>query len=204
MLKFIRNLIFIAFQGASVLAMYLITLAIRPEIKKPSNLIVPKGTLIIANHQSWIDPWLVCTNIGVWAILKILPLRFPVTHSIFGRKIAGSIIWLFGGFDIGTTDLDKAKKLLYIRDLLHNKYPVLIFPEGKRVNNPDEIAQFQRGFSVLAREDVPLLLVKIQGMDQYSLFRFKKAPIILEYSEIIHTQDKEEKLAMILNFFNRS
>lgn len=172
-----------------------------PKVTRNLKLKIPQGTLIVANHQTWVDPWFIGYFIGFKNSIRVLPLRFPVTSELYRRPILGSLIWIFGGFDIGLTPLERAKGLLYIRQLLEEKYIVIIFPEGKR--NPDEDKmEFKKGIHILAQGNNPLLFVKLENMKNLSSFKFWKSNISLIFSEIIESESVDEKTKIIQEFFD--
>lgn len=197
-----RDAIFCFFQAISLALMLLLRPVIRASVSKPDALKVPRGTLLIANHQSKLDPWLVCSYLGLGEISPILPIRFPVTPSIIRRPF-GWLLWFFGCFDVGFTELEKAKKLIYIRDLVYRQYSVLIFPEGKVIKSSQEKSDFKRGINMLSQENTPLLLIRITGMDSFSFFRPDKNKVAIQYSDILQNIPAEEKSEIILNFFNK-
>jgi 1-acyl-sn-glycerol-3-phosphate acyltransferase len=122
-------------------------------------------------------------------------MRYPVS-SKYIRNPIGMLIRLFGGYDIGLTPLERAKKLLYTRDLIHNGYTVLLFPEGK-INNQG-LGEFQRGMDMLIQEDIPILLVRIYGMNARKVFK----KVRLKFSNVITGIGPEDKARQIAEFFS--
>lgn len=202
-IKKVKNGIFYIFQIFSLIFMTIVDFLYRPTVEKPDNLVVQPGTLILSNHQTYLDPWIVTHHLGLKNIFQIIPVRYPVSASVFRKPFMGLIISLFGGFDIGLTPIEKAKKLLYIRSLIYQGYTVLLFPEGKRVRTENDRAEFQRGMNILIAEKFPLVLVKLSGMNTSSIFKFRKNKIGLRYSRVIQDMPPEEKIIMIENFFHQ-
>ncbi len=199
-ITWLENIIFAIFQIFSVIFMYILHLALKPQVLRPKNMIVPRGTLILSNHQSKLDPWFVTNYLGFHNFFKLLPFRYPVAAVVF-RTWKGPFIWCFGGYDIGFSGLERAKKLLLTRDLIHRKYTVLLFPEGKMVKSESEKADFQKGMSLLIKEDIPFLLVRIKGMDTLKFSKLRKNKISLSYSDVIQNIPNEDKTKLIQEFF---
>jgi 1-acyl-sn-glycerol-3-phosphate acyltransferase len=112
------------------------------------------------------------------------------------RPFLSTLIWCFGGYDIGETVLEKGKKLLYTRNLISSGYTVMLFPEGKI--KKDKIGEFKKGMHMLVQEDIPLLLVRISGIQ--SRFDFKN--IKLTVSNVIQNSSAQEKTIKIERFFD--
>lgn len=181
---------------------FLFDILLKPRIEMPEGLTIPQGTLIVSNHQSWIDPWALIYFLGPQNIIPLLPMRFPVTHNFFRKTIMGSILWCLGGFNIGSTPLEKAKKLLYIRNLIHQKYSVLIFPEGKWVQNIKERFEFKRGIHMLVHEDTPILLVQLSNLkNNLFTYKFRRSGIRIKYSRLINSGSASEKIKLIHEFY---
>lgn len=200
--ELIQDLFFSIIQILSIPLIYFLYVVLKPQITKPKGLVVPRGTLIISNHQSVFDPWFVGNFMGLRNLLKNLPMRFPVTPKFFRRPFMGTFIWCFGGFDIGLTPLEKAKKLLFIRELIHKKYTVLLFPEGRIVKDKVNQAEFKRGMTMLASEDIPFLVAHIDEIPEVSEMTFRNSGIKIRYSNIIKNVSSEEKMNIIQEFFS--
>ncbi len=181
---------------------FFVSFLYKPKIIKPKDLNVPFGTLIISNHQSMIDPWLVTTYLGLNNAVSLLPVRYPITPLIFRKPVVNFILWSLGGFDIGLTPLEKAKGLLFIKTLIERKYTVLLFPEGRRVKSTDEEAKFHKGMNVIISENIPFLLVKLSGVNNFSLLKFRKNEMSITYSHLVKDIPKDEKLKLVDDFYN--
>ncbi len=203
LVTFIKDSIFTFFQIISVLLTYIVDLFLRPEIERDKDMIIPPGTLVISNHQSFLDPWIVSRHLGTKNLLHLLPIRYPMASDIARIPILGQITWCLGCFDIGKTSLEKAKNLLFMRELIRKKYTVVLFPEGKRVKSDEEKAEFKRGMNLLVSENIPFILVRISGLEKISIFRPSTNKIKLSYSNIIQNVDNEKKMEIISEFFSK-
>lgn len=147
-------------------------LILRQETVRPRNLVITPGTLIISNHQSKSDPFLIAYSIGFRNILRNFPLNFPVTHDFMSLIGIGWYLKLLNCFDIGEIPYEKAKSLIYIRDLLRKKKTVVLFPEGKRIRVGDSVNKFHRGLDILLKQDISIVTVRIRGFNVWSLYNF--------------------------------
>lgn len=141
---------------------------------------VPRSgpALLIANHQSYLDPMLV----GVAAYRQ---LRFLARQSLFGRPLFRSLIESLNAvpIDQATTGI---RGLRVILNQLHNGQAVLVFPEGERTRD-GELHALQPGIQLLLkRSHAPVVPVGIAGAFQ-AWPRSRKyprpAPLFLPSSE---------------------
>jgi long-chain acyl-CoA synthetase len=128
--------------------------------------------IFAANHQSYMD---------VPGILDALPARWryrvtPAMRKEFfeqhfhGRSFTNSLNYylsalFFNAFPIPQREPGALATLRYIGELSHDKWCLLIFPEGKMTRN-GEIAPFQPGVGMIASKlGIPVVPIRIQGMD---------------------------------------
>lgn len=125
---------------------------IKSVIHNPYQETFSRGSILISNHQSILDPIymlalhpkvLVCISGRVW--------RNPIVHGMF--RVAGFIC------------LDQPMKSLQaeIGRAVDKGYNIVIFPEGRRTDGP--IARFHRGaFSMAQQLNADILPVYIHGI----------------------------------------
>ena len=113
--------------------------------------------ILVANHQSYIDPFLVGAEI---------PLRpHYLVYTVFMRKpLIGAFCRTFGGLEVGhgppARALRSAQLALGMGDVLE------IFPEGGR-SKDGRVLPFARGFAQLARvTGAAVLPIAIVGADR--------------------------------------
>jgi long-chain acyl-CoA synthetase len=128
--------------------------------------------IFAANHQSYMD---------VPGILDALPAHWrnrvtPAMRKEFfeqhfhGRSFTNSLNYylsalFFNAFPIPQREPGALATLRYIGELSHDKWCLLIFPEGKMTRN-GEIAPFQPGVGMIASKlGIPVVPIRIQGMD---------------------------------------
>jgi long-chain acyl-CoA synthetase len=138
--------------------------------------------IFAANHQSYMD---------VPGILDALPARWryrvtPAMRKEFfeqhfhGRSFTNSLNYylstlFFNAFPIPQREPGALATLRYIGELSHDKWCLLIFPEGKMTRN-GEIAPFQPGVGMIASKlGIPVVPIRIQGMDHVLLEGWKMA-----------------------------
>ena len=115
--------------------------------------------IIVANHQSNIDPPL---------IGAIFPRRvwFLAKEGIFRNPVSNWFLLSWGAFPLrrGETDV---RAIRWVVDKLSQGQVVMLFPEGTR--NPGAMREAHPGVSQLAlKMEVPLLPIGITGTERFS------------------------------------
>ncbi len=158
----------------------------------------PKGgVLLVANHQSYLDPVLVGVRLE-------RPLHYIAKSELFeNRHFARLLRWL-NGFPVrqGAIDVGAVRETI---TRLREGHALTIFPEGSRTNN-GELLPIARGVSlVVRRAKVPVIPVAIEGSYQawpidQSMFRPRKIRVMygppmelsgLSDEEILHTIEQQ-------------
>ncbi len=160
-----------------------------------------KNLLIISNHQSKLDPFLILSALGLKHTYNRTPFRFPVMADFVRRFPLGILITLFGGYDIGKTLEEKARALFYTRNLIATGNSVLIFPEGKIVRGSLDFRTFQKGYTTLLICDPILLLVKIDNFSNMPSHFFKKERPRIIFFTVKSSLTNEEKQKVIEQFY---
>jgi 1-acyl-sn-glycerol-3-phosphate acyltransferase len=118
---------------------------------------VPKkgGVLLVANHQSYLDPVLVAVHL-------YRPVSFLAKSELFDNRYFGWLIRLLLAFPVkqGTGDVGAVKEVIR---RLQEGYALNIYPEGSRTEN-GEIGPMEKGVAlVIRRAGVPVVPVAIDG-----------------------------------------
>lgn len=124
----------------------------------PKNL--KGGLLIVANHQTYFDPFFICAPIK-------RKYRFMAWDKAFGWFLVGWLIKYLGAFPVdtkrGTTKSVMRESLGALRD----GATVLIFPEGARSFPDGKLQEFKNGAARIALEaGVPILPVTVKGANR--------------------------------------
>lgn len=129
----------------------------------------PKGALLISNHKSMIDPWIIPVMMPFRLFNNFSPIRFsgatrfnsPIRNFLYASGIIPLIYFLYNVIEIpqtGSTD----EKLLPFKEALLRDETVMFFPEGSIM--PDSsIGEFKRGSAVLAHAaNTPIIPISIR------------------------------------------
>jgi hypothetical protein len=168
----------------------------------PRELYVPSGTLVLANHRSHLDPFLVTFHLGRHNWLSTVPVRYPTTSSFARHPAIGPVIKALGAYDIGEKPIEKAKKLLFTRDLLNRNRTVLLFPEGRIIKDGRLRGEFQRGVEMLFAYDFPTVFVHLLGFSTESFMHPERVDNPrLYYSSVVRGK-AVEKIKHMEEFFS--
>ena len=124
-------------------------------IKGADRAKVKEPTIVIANHQSFLD----------LPLLYLLPwsMKWVAKKSLFKIPIFGWIIFMTGQIAIERYSMKSVKKLDYLVQPIKNGIPAMIFPEGTRTETGD-LKSFKNGAFLLAkRYNFNLLPVVLKG-----------------------------------------
>jgi 1-acyl-sn-glycerol-3-phosphate acyltransferase len=121
---------------------------------------IKKPVLIIANHRSKLDPFIILSALGWKNFLKFYPWRFPLAKSLAEKWWIKWPSWYIGCYQIeGRGDLDKSLEETF--KAIDKGYSIIFFPQGKMILK-DEISRTKRGIGhICLKRDVHILPVKI-------------------------------------------
>lgn len=176
------------------------TFLMRICVVRPLKLVVPRGSLIISNHQSWSDPFLITYHLGWRNVFRNLPVHFPVTSHFMTMPLIRWYLWSLQCFNVGDTNLDRARALIRMRDLLQSKQTVMLFPEGRCIRDSNNVEEFHRGIDMLLMEDIPLVLVRVENFNNWSILPGYPKPT-MTLTRLPDQQNLEEKREVIRSFY---
>ena len=146
-----------------------------------------KGSLLIANHQSILDPFIILAYLPFRNFLKLIPIREPTCHR-YAAKIP--FLSFVGGYDIGSSSREKMESLFKTRQFLTDKRSVMIFPEG-RICDRDKDLEFKKGVSFLTDAAENVVFVRLNGFHYQDWTQFKNFERVLVFSEVQKFQEEQ-------------
>ena len=124
----------------------------------PKNL--KSGLLIVANHQTYFDPFWICAPIK-------RKFRFMAWDKAFDWFLVGWLIKYLGSFPVDTTRGTTKSILRESLGALKDGATLLVFPEGARSFPDGKLLEFKTGAARIALEaDVPILPVTVKGANR--------------------------------------
>jgi 1-acyl-sn-glycerol-3-phosphate acyltransferase len=124
----------------------------------PKNL--KSGLLIVANHQTYFDPFWICAPIK-------RKFRFMAWDKAFDWFLVGWLIKYLGSFPVDTARGTTKSVLRESLGALRDGATLLIFPEGARSFPDGRLQEFKTGAIRIAMEaGVPVLPVTVKGANR--------------------------------------
>jgi 1-acyl-sn-glycerol-3-phosphate acyltransferase len=124
----------------------------------PQNL--SKGLLVVANHQSYFDPFWLCFPIH-------RKFRFMAWDAATEWFFVGKCIRFLGAFPVSLKGKGARRAMVEALRSLRDGATLIIFPEGSRSFSDGKLLPFKPGAVRLAIEaGVPILPVSIRGANK--------------------------------------
>jgi 1-acyl-sn-glycerol-3-phosphate acyltransferase len=118
------------------------------------------GLLIVANHQTYFDPFWICAPIR-------RKFRFMAWDKAFDWFLVGWLIKYLGSFPVDTKRGTTKSVLRESYNTLRAGGTLLIFPEGARTFPDGKLLEFKTGAARIALEaGVPVLPVTVRGANR--------------------------------------
>ncbi|MBU3925505.1 1-acyl-sn-glycerol-3-phosphate acyltransferase [Patescibacteria group bacterium] len=186
------NFIIIIFQILSCLVFSVITRVFyKTKVILPKNINqLKKGSLLIANHRSPLDPFIITARIPLLKCISIMPIRFPVCHEFMNMPFVSLLLKLLGCYDVGQTKRENMLALFRMRQLLQKKQTVFLFPEGK-VCKKGGVEEFKKGVEFLVNESKNVVFVRIEFSNKIK-FPVFVSECNLKFSPVKSFDDKIE------------
>ena len=166
----------------------------RADTTIPKNINkLQKGSLLVANHQSLLDPFIILAHIPLFTFIKILPISFPTCAQVMNKPILSRILKLFGCFNIGNNNKEKMLSLFYIRELLKQRRTVFLFPEGKMIKK-ENIGEFQQGIQFFINECRNAVFVRMKGFNKINMKNLINSNRKLNFSYVRNFNGRKLKI----------
>ncbi|OHA60859.1 MAG: hypothetical protein A2556_00450 [Candidatus Vogelbacteria bacterium RIFOXYD2_FULL_44_9] len=153
--------------------------------------------LIIANHRSMLDPWIIIGALSFKTFRQLLPIRMlgaknflnPIVN-MFNKIGAIPVVYFFYNV-IPVSGQTFEEKISGPVQALQNGETVFMFPEGKiKIKSDDVLAEFKKGFAAIDRiTHVPILPVfvnyeKGHGFRTKCTVKFDKLTALPEHARL--------------------
>jgi 1-acyl-sn-glycerol-3-phosphate acyltransferase len=154
---------------------------------------IPKtgGVLLVANHQSYLDPVLVSAHLS-------RPVSFMARSDLFDNPWFGRFIRKLHAFPVQRGKGDMAAMRECMRRLEAGEV-LNLYPEGTRTED-GEVAPLQKGISLLLRKiSVPVVPVAIDGSFEawpHTEKLFHSHPICLMYGKPMYFKDMPSEMIL--------
>lgn len=139
---------------------------------------LPEGALlIVANHQTYMDPFWICSPLK-------RKFRFMAWDRAFGWPGIGHVIRFLGSFPVNTATGRTKTALRESLAALRDGATLLVFPEGVREFSDGKMLEFKTGAArIAAVAEVPVLPVTVRGANRiwpqdYKIPRFRSVEIV--------------------------
>lgn len=120
----------------------------------------PKGLLVVANHQTYFDPFWLCFPIH-------RKFRFMAWDKALEWFFVGRCIRYLGAFPVSLKGKGARKAMIEALRSLRDGATLIIFPEGSRGFSDGKLLAFKPGAVRIAMEaGVPILPVTISGANK--------------------------------------
>lgn len=139
-----------------------------------------KGSLIVANHQSELDPFIILANLPLRTFLHVIPIRFPMSHEYFIRL---KPLALLGAYDIGENKRERMLGLFKTRQYLTDRKSIMIFPEG-HICDEETTQEFQRGLTFLTDVSRNVIFIRMKGFHRNKWLKLVHAERSMVFSEV--------------------
>lgn len=155
----------------------------RTKRRLPKNInTLTRGSLLVSNHQSLADPFIITANLPALAFFQLLPIYFPVDHFWMEKPFMKTLLLCLGCYDVGNSRREKMMALFYTHQLLEQKKTVFLFPEGEI--SKDEVKEFQRGIEYFIHAAINVIFVHMEGFHTHHSALKPRAKKRLVYSEV--------------------
>lgn len=127
-----------------------------------------RSLIMIANHASRLDPFVILSSFTFRTFYKLLPIRFMIASNYMNTPLQKLFLIPLGCFPHKTSD-ESYSSIEKSIEFLERGERVFIFPEGKRVK-ARENTEPKRGIGVIAqRTNYPTIPIHLSGAEYLNL-----------------------------------
>lgn len=155
----------------------------RADRNRPASIYgLRRGSLIVANHQSILDPFIILAHLPFRSFLNVIPVRFPTSHAYYSKL---SFLAGVGAYDIGADKRERMLGLFRTRKYLIDGKSVMLFPEGKiSPSRSVGMSEFQEGITFLTDVARRSVFVRMDGFHQSEWLKIWSARRSMAFSEV--------------------
>ena len=161
------------------IALVIMRVFYRIDIKGIENIPLTGPALLISNHISWVDALLLTAT-------SQRRIRFMMERSIFSNKFLKPLFKLMGIIPVSEADSPKkvVASLINARKVMDEGYLVCIFAEG-RISRSGNLNAFKKGFAtILKGRDYPVIPIYIGGA-WGSIFSYYHGRLLSQFPKMI-------------------
>ena len=133
---------------------------LRLRVKGIEKIYIKKPLIIVSNHRSKLDPFLILSALGWRNFFRINPLRFPLHKKYSESWWPGPLSRIVGCYKIEKKgDLDESLRSTF--EVINQNYSLIYFPEGQVVKKSEKVEP-KKGIGYLCgKKNVNILPVNI-------------------------------------------
>jgi 1-acyl-sn-glycerol-3-phosphate acyltransferase len=157
---------------------------VKTEIQGMEQIDPSRSYIIMANHRSYFDIFLLC--------LSPVLIRWMAKKELFKIPVFGSILRWIGAIEVDRENKSKAySSIKQAVQKIKNGATVLIFPEGTRSATGELLPFNKGGFSLAIISGAPILPITIKGSHKIMTkgsFRVLPGPVTLSVHAPVETK----------------
>jgi 1-acyl-sn-glycerol-3-phosphate acyltransferase len=165
---------------------------LRLKIKGAEKIDIQKPLIIVSNHCSKLDPFIILSAMGWKNFLKINPLRFPLDKIYAESRCLGPISRLIGCYKIeGKGNLSQSLESTF--NIIDQNYSLIYFPEGQVVKK-DETIEPKKGIGYICEKmNISILPVRISPNGYNKKRTGKTCGSKIFFGELFYSKDLREE-----------
>jgi len=153
------------------------------EIEGREKIPINGPLVVVANHHSYLDPPLLIVSVP-------REVSFVAKKELFSTPIINLFVKFFDSIEVDRENPKLSTFKIILKKLSEGR-AIGIFPEGKRVLNPQNFGKAEKGISwIISKYKAPILITYIDGTYQW----YKKFKIKIIFRELIDLEKLEKIL----------